>query len=330
MKLRLAFGGAVSWSEILSGHAPSAPLRVRICGRECIKMPELPEVETIKRELEKEILGKKITGVRVYHPVVIRQPSVEKFKEELTGATIKNILRRAKVLILELSNGKSLVIHLKMTGQLVLRPPLSTSPERVPLKAGRAEGLVYPGDGKRSRVTFHLAGGKLLDFNDQRLFAELRVLDDWRALKFIQGLGPEPFDITLGQFKEMLVKKKTKIKPLLLDQAFISGIGNLYAAEILFRAKIHPQRCARTLSDKEKEVLFTKIKKVLRKAIYYGGSSVDNYVRLSGKPGGYAVYHKVYGKAGKPCPVCKTTIKRISLGGRGTYFCPNCQKGSAG
>jgi len=266
-------------------------------------MPELPEVETIKRDLERIIKGSKITKVSVYNPMVIRYPSVEEFKKELTGVIIKNILRRAKVLILELSNGKALVIHLKMTGQ-----------------------LVYPGDGKNSRVTFHLSNGQSIDFNDQRLFAELRVLDDWRTLKFIQGLGPEPFDITLKQFKDMLKVKKTKIKPLLMDQTFISGIGNLYAAEVLFRSGIDPQRRAQSLSNQEKENLFNEIKKVLEEAIYYGGSSVDNYVRLSGKPGEYAAHHKVYGREGKPCLACKTVIKRISLGGRGTYFCPKCQK----
>ena len=123
-------------------------------------MPELPEVETIKRELEKAVLGKKITGVCVHHPKVIREPSVEKFKKGLSGAVIKNILRKAKLLILELSNGKALAIHLKMTGQ-----------------------LVYPGNGRTSRVSFRLSDGKTLDFNDQRLFAEVRLIDDWRALK---------------------------------------------------------------------------------------------------------------------------------------------------
>lgn len=266
-------------------------------------MPELPEVETIKRDLEKVILGKKIIEVCVHNPKVIRQPSLNKFKQGLEGTTVRNILRKAKVLILELSNGKSLVIHLKMTGQ-----------------------LIYPGDGKRSRVTFKLSDGEMLDFNDQRLFAELRLLDDWRSLKFIQGLGPEPFDLTLGQFKEMLAVRKTKIKPLLMDQTFISGIGNLYAAESLFRARIHPERAAQSLSDKEKELLFRAIKDVLNGAIKYGGSSVDDYVRLSGKAGNFAAHHRVYGREGKPCLVCKGEIKRISLGGRGTYFCPKCQR----
>lgn len=274
-------------------------------------MPELPEVETIKRELTQAVLGKKITEVCVKHPKVIREPQLKKFKKGLKGAIIKNILRKAKVLVLELSNGKSLAIHLKMTGQ-----------------------LIYPGDCKKSRVSFRLSDGKLLDFNDQRLFAELRLVDDWRSLKFIQGLGPEPFEINLRKFQQMLEKKKTRIKPLLMDQTFISGIGNLYAAEALFRAGIYPGRPASSLSNKEKETIFKEIKATLNEAIEHKGSSVDQYVQLSGRPGDYAQYHKVYDRKGEPCLLCRTPIKRIVLGGRGTYFCPKCQpafaKASAG
>lgn len=266
-------------------------------------MPELPEVETIKRELGKAITGKKITGVIVHNPKVIRYPKVEEFSAGLKDNTIKNILRKGKLLILELSSGKTLAIHLKMTGQ-----------------------LVYPGNGKVSRVSFKLSDGKILDFNDQRLFAELRLIDDWRALKFVQELGPEPFDLTVEQFRAMLEKKKTKIKPLIMDQRFISGIGNLYAAEALFRARINPARTAQSLSDKEKELLLREIKDTLIEAIKYQGSSVDQYVKLDGKPGGYVKFHKVYDREGKPCLVCKKPIKRIALGGRGTYFCPHCQK----
>ena len=266
-------------------------------------MPELPEVETIKRDLARVILGKKITEVCVHNPKIIREPGLAAFKKGLAGAVIKKILRKAKVLILELSNGKSLVAHLKMTGQ-----------------------LIYPGGGKNSRVAFHLSDGKILDFNDQRLFAELRLLDDWRSLKFIQGLGPEPADVPLRQFKEILAKKKTAIKPLLMDQTFISGIGNIYAAEILFQAKIHPERRANELKDKEKELLFKAINDILNAAIRHAGSSVDDYVRVSGAQGGYVKYHKVYNRQGKPCAGCRATIKRISQGGRGTYFCPRCQK----
>ncbi|MBN2831522.1 MAG: bifunctional DNA-formamidopyrimidine glycosylase/DNA-(apurinic or apyrimidinic site) lyase [Candidatus Omnitrophica bacterium] len=267
-------------------------------------MPELPEVETIKRDLEKIIVGKKIIEVCVYNPKVIREPSLSGFKRGLSGVRINRVLRRAKVLILELSNGKSLVIHLKMTGQ-----------------------LVYPGlKSNGARVTFRLSSGENLDFNDQRLFTELRLLDDWRKLKFIRGLVPEPKDLTSDEFKDMLSNKKTKIKPLLMDQKFISGIGNLYAAEILFRAKINPLRKACELSIKEKEGLFCSMRDILTEAIYYGGSSVDDYVRLSGGKGEYKKYHKVYARENKPCFICKALIKRIALGGRGTYFCPKCQR----
>jgi len=124
----------------------------------------------------------------------------------------------------------------------------------------------------------------------------------------------------------MLASKKTKIKPLLMDQKFICGIGNLYAAEILFRAKVNPERKAGSLSNKEKESLFNSMRHVLNEAVRYGGSSVDDYVRLSGEKGEYKKYHKVYGRENKPCFVCKTLIKRSTLGGRGTYFCPKCQK----
>ncbi|RKY32224.1 MAG: formamidopyrimidine-DNA glycosylase [Candidatus Omnitrophota bacterium] len=266
-------------------------------------MPELPEVETIKRELEKAVLGKSISEVCILHPKVIRYPDPQEFKKGIKGSRIKNILRKAKVLILELSGGKSLVIHLKMAGQ-----------------------LIYPAHSKTGRVSFIFSDGTVLDFRDQRLFAELRLVDDWRSLKFIQGLGPEPFQISLVRFKEMLSNKKTRIKPLLMDQAFISGIGNLYAAEALFRAKIDPRRPASSLAGQEKERLFKAIREILKKAIEHKGSSVDQYVKISGEPGNYVRYHKVYDRKDKPCAVCKTLIKRIVLGGRGTYFCPRCQK----
>ncbi|TAM42839.1 DNA-formamidopyrimidine glycosylase [bacterium] len=266
-------------------------------------MPELPEVETIKRDLTKMILGKKITEVRVNNPMVIREPSPAAFKRSLEGLTIKNILRRGKLLILELSNGQALTIHLKMTGQ-----------------------LVYPGKAKNSRVAFHLTGGKVLDFNDQRLFGELRLISDWKKLKFVQGLGPEPFDLTLADFKDMLSKKKTKIKPLLMDQGFVAGIGNLYASEILFRAKINPERPGQSLAGKEKETLYREIKEVLSSAIKHGGSSIDDYVRLSGKRGDYVRFHQVYGREGKPCVTCGGPVKKITQGGRGTYFCLKCQR----
>lgn len=266
-------------------------------------MPELPEVETIKRELVSAVVGKTIARVIVHNPRVIRQPSPEKFAKELAGVSIRGILRKGKLLIFELSNGKALAIHLKMTGQ-----------------------LVYPGDDSQARVSFYFSDGKVLAFNDRRLFAELRLIQDWQALPFVRGLGPEPFDMTVEQFKTILADRKTKIKPLIMDQTVISGIGNLYAAEALFRSRIHPGRAAGDLTGKEMQKLFDEIKETLREAIHYKGSSVDQYVQLDGSVGTYNEHHKVYGREKKPCFVCKSPILRISLGGRGTYFCPKCQK----
>ena len=271
-------------------------------------MPELPEVETIKRELDKIIVGKKITDIIVNNAKVIREPKKEKFIKELKNVTIKKIIRKGKLLIFELSSGKALTIHLKMTGQLIYPRLGGASP------------------GRATRVSFKLSNGKLLDFNDTRLFGELRVVDHWQNLKFIKELGPEPFDLIIDEFKEILKNRRTKVKVLIMDQKVISGIGNLYANEALFRAKIDPGRPANTLSDKERELLFKEIKLVLRQAIKYGGSSVDDYVRVSGKKGNYTKFHQVYDRKGEDCFKCKGKIQRISLAGRGTYFCPVCQR----
>ncbi len=271
-------------------------------------MPELPEVETIKTDLQKTICGKRIIRIMISNPKVIRQPHPAAFKKSLEGLTIKRILRRGKLLILELSKGKFLTVHFKMTGQLVLRGPLAAAPVK-----------------SITRVTFYLSSGMVLDFNDQRLFGELRLINDWQKLKFIQKLGPEPFDLTLADFKDMLAKRKTRIKPLLMEQTFISGIGNIYASEILFRSKINPQRPVQDLTSQEQAVLYKEMIKVLKSAIKHGGSSVDDYVRVSGKNGDYARFHRVYGRKGKPCFVCLAPVKKIAQGGRGTYFCANCQ-----
>jgi len=281
-------------------------------------MPELPEVETIKNDLCRAVCGLKIIRVEIYNARVIRQPSLAVFKRSLIGASIKHIIRRGKLLILELSNDKFLTVHFKMTGQLVLRQ--SCPAEKKSTIDLKPEKTI-------TRATLYLSQGKILDFNDQRLFGELRLMDDWRQLKFIQSLGPEPFDLTFDDFKDMLLKRKTQIKPLLLDQSFIAGIGNIYAAEILFHARINPQRSAQGLTAGEQLVLYKEIKKVLTSAIKHGGSSVDDYVRVSGKNGDYARFHRVYGRATKPCFVCASLIKRVAQGGRGTYFCPTCQSG---
>jgi len=265
-------------------------------------MPELPEAETIKRDLEKTVIGKKIAEVIVHNPKVIRAPAAKVFAKEAAGASITGVLRKGKAIILKLSPDQDLVIQLGMTGQ-----------------------LIYPGNGKTSRVSFRLSDGKFLDYNDQRMFGGLSLLSHHEELEYIKNLGPEPFDLKSEDFKKLLAGKKTKIKVLLMDQQFISGVGNIYANEALFRAGIHPERPANSLSDREKEKLFAEIKDSLNEAIRYKGSSVDNYVRLSGEKGGYVPHLKIYGRDKQPCLNCKTAIKKITLGGRGTYFCPKCQ-----
>lgn len=269
-------------------------------------MPELPEVETVRRDLQRDVKGKRIKNVEILNPRVIKAPAPFEFKRRIKGSSFRGFLRRGKVLAAELSSGDCLVVHLRMTGQLIY------SAEKA----------------KKARVIFVLSDGKYLNFNDQRLFAELRVVRDWRNLKFVRELGVEPLgkQFTARKFKEMLKNKKAKIKPLLMDQTFIAGIGNLYAQEALFLAGVLPDRAANKLKDSEIKKLHRAIQKALQTAIRYRGSSVDNYVNGRGEKGNYHLRLKVYGRKGEPCLKCKTRIKKINLGGRGTCFCPNCQK----
>lgn len=269
-------------------------------------MPELPEVETIRRDLERDIKGKKITGVEILNPRVIKEPAPSEFKRRLKETVFADFLRRAKVLAIRLSTGDFLVVHLRMTGQLIY-------------SAKKEE---------KARVIFILSDGYYLNFNDQRLFAELRLLDDWQKLKFVRELGIEPLEkeFTAEKFKRMLQGKRTRIKPLLMDQTFIAGIGNLYAQEALFLAGILPGRSADKLSGAEIEKLHHAIQQVLREGIEYRGSSVDDYVNGRGEQGKYQLRLKVYDRAGKCCVVCGRKIEKAQMGGRGTCFCPHCQK----
>ncbi|MFH1239398.1 MAG: DNA-formamidopyrimidine glycosylase [bacterium] len=268
-------------------------------------MPELPEVETIRRDLEKELIGLKIKDVKINVPKVIKDPTPQTFRKEIVGKEFQHILRRGKNLILTLSASKQLLIHLKMTGQ-----------------------LIYGDEQPQSRVCFILSNGRYLNFNDVRLFGSIRLVSDWEKAKGIADLGPEPLeaDFTFETFKKILSGKKTKIKPLLMDQSFIAGIGNIYAQEALFRAGIHPERPASSLRDKEIKDLFSQIRGVLNEAIKYRGSSIDDYVDAQGKKGGFEERLQVYGWEGRSCCRCNTAIKKIELGGRGTCFCPGCQK----
>lgn len=281
-------------------------------------MPELPEVETIKRELSSYLTGKKIVEVEILRPKLIKGISAETFAKKLIGDTILGIERRAKYLILPLKSGNALVIHLGLTGAL-----LKSLPKPPHSKLGQ-EAQKY------IRVSFRLSSGTRLDFSDLRLFGKIWCLPQKEVseLKEIKKLGIEPFakDFTLEWFAKELSRRKTKIKLLLLDQSFIAGIGNIYANEVLFYAGIHPKRPANEITSAEAKKLHEAILDVLTKAIQYKGSSVDRYVDAEGEEGTFHLQHKVYDRKGEPCFKCKTPVQRISFGQRGTYFCPKCQK----
>lgn len=273
-------------------------------------MPELPEVETIKRDLEKLIIGKKIKAIEINNPKPIKEPAaLAEFKKSLLGGTFKGVSRRGKLLICALLTSNSrliyMVVHLRLTGQ-----------------------LVYGKKNKESRVNFLLSGGEYLNFNDSRLLGEIRLVNDYSQLPFVKAMGPEPLerDFTLKRFETMLKVKKARIKSLLMDQKFIAGIGNIYAIEMLFSARIHPLRAANTLKNEEIKKLYQDMRGILKEAIKHRGSSVDTYRDASGEKGTFDQRLQVYGRKNKPCFKCKTPIQRIVLGGRGTYLCPHCQK----
>ncbi len=265
-------------------------------------MPELPEVETIKRELSKKIIGVKITDITINHNKVVKEPSQDLFKKQIQNSSIEDIIRRGKLLIFVLDK-KFLIVHLRISGW-----------------------LLYGEKDPKARAVFGLSNGKFLNYMDQRVLGELRLRSSFEDLSFLQRLGPEPFELTDKEFSEILKNKKTKIKVLLLDQNRIAGIGNIYAQEALFLAGIDPRRQALSLTEKEAKLLLKKIKDVLTEAIKYHGSSVDAYRDTEGKKGGMENRLKVYGRKGEPCYKCGRPIEKMSLGSRGTCFCKKCQR----
>jgi len=267
-------------------------------------MPELPEVETIKNELLPHILGRTITGVDLLWERIVRQPSIEEFLYRVIGQKIIGLSRRGKYLFFHLSGGEVLVMHMKMTGSL----------------------LVDPSDGRFTRAVLHLDNGTALHFWDPRKFGVMWLDKDESAVA--GKLGPEPLEdgFTSGVLAELLRKRTAPIKPVILDQSVIAGIGNMYADETLFDAKIHPLRPAGSLSRDEVERLHGSIRRVLQKALKEKGASIRNYIRPDGQPGtAHDEFHVAHG-VGKNCPNCGTPIRRIVVRNRGTYFCPKCQR----
>lgn len=281
-------------------------------------MPELPEVETIRLGLQKYLVGKKVERVEIRLPKIFEGDS-----KKIVGAQITGVRRFGKALVIDLDNDFSLAVHVKLTGQLVFRPKASKVPE-VPKvsKVGRLPNAF-------THVIFYLSEGARLFYNDIRQFGWLRVLHtpDVGEMKFIQELGPEPFkDLTLEKFKEILRGKATAIKALIMDQKRIGGVGNIYANDALYLAKINPKRAAKDLTEEDVESLYEAIYTVLKKGLELGGSSEHTYVNALGEEGEYQKHMLVYGKAGKACTKCGSRIIRTTLGGRGTFFCSVCQK----
>ncbi len=287
-------------------------------------MPELPEVETVKRGLSALIIGKKIkTEV---HDWPKGFPNAEAdVKQFLTGAKIKDVRRRAKVLLIDLDTDYSLVIHLKMTGQLVYRG-------KQVFGAGHpSKSLVGQLPDKSTRVTFTFTDSSKLFFNDQRKFGWMRLLPTVEVpeIDFMKKVGPEPLsDEFLPKHFIERVKKRanTSIKAAILDQTVVAGIGNIYADEGLWGAKIHPATRVKDLSDAELRKLYEELRFVLNLAIEKGGSTDRNYVDAEGKRGSYLTFARVFRREGKDCPRCGNTIIKTRTAGRGTHLCPHCQK----
>jgi formamidopyrimidine-DNA glycosylase len=287
-------------------------------------MPELPEVETVRIGLAALLPGKRVTHVEYDWPKGFpnTDADVDAF---LVGARITSVNRRAKVLIIDLDSEYSLVIHLKMTGQLVFR-----GKER--FGAGHpSHSLVGELPDKSTRVTFTFDDGSKLFFNDQRKFGWVRLLPtvEVPAIDFFQKVGPEPLaeDFTAKDFATRLKRRPNSgIKAVLLDQTVVAGIGNIYADESLWAAKIHPLAKVRDVSDAKLQALYDGLIKVLRLSIEKGGSTDRNYVDAEGKRGSYLTFANVFRREGKPCPRCGTAIVKLRVAGRGTHICPYCQK----
>jgi formamidopyrimidine-DNA glycosylase len=269
-------------------------------------MPELPEVETIKNELSPHVVSHRITGVNLFWDRVVRQPSVAEFGSGIIGQEITGIARRGKYLFFCLSSGDLLVIHLKMSGSLLLKPS-SAPPE------------------KFTRAIIYLDNETAIVLRDPRKFGVMQLVkaDNHIASK----LGPEPLepDFTPRVLAQRLAKRKAPIKAILLDQCFIAGVGNMYADEALFAAAIHPLRPGNSLSSEEIERLHRAIQQVLWSAIGNKGASTDTYFRPGGERGTAHFQFKVAHRRGKTCPVCDTPLQRLPIRNRGSYLCPKCQ-----
>jgi len=290
-------------------------------------MPELPEVETIVRDLQKEVLGRAFIDVWTDFKKIIKLPkSFEQFKKEIKGKKIQKIWRRGKNILINLSKNNTLLIHQKLTGHLLLG--------KWQQKEGKWEATI-PGPLKEDpmnkflHLIFWLDNNQMLALSDLRKFAKVELLNKDTLEKELSSFGPEPLekDFTFEKFKEVLDKKrKGKIKQVLMDQEVIAGIGNIYSDEILWKAKIHPFKEIKQLSDEEIKRIYNAMREILPKAIKLGGESISDFRRISGQRGYFDKERKVYRREGEKCSRCGTIIKRVKLASRSAHFCPHCQQ----
>ncbi len=278
-------------------------------------MPELPEVETVRRGLEPAMTGHVIRAAHVNRPD-LRWPFPPRMAERLTGARVLGLRRRSKYILADLSSGETLLIHLGMSGRMLV--------------SGVTIGEFHhphPTPEKHDHVVLEMETGARVTFNDARRFGAMDLMATGADHPLLAGLGPEPLGNTFddAHLTARLAGRKGPIKALLLDQRIVSGLGNIYVCEALFRARIDPTRAGGTLTGAEIARLVPLIRDVLTEAIAAGGSSLRDYRQAGGELGYFQHSFHVYGREGAPCPVCGTPIARIVQGGRSTFFCPACQ-----
>ena len=276
-------------------------------------MPELPEVQTVIKGLRPLIVDKKITDLEVREENLIGYPdiSIAELKQKLIGAKIESISRRGKYILIKLDIDKILVIHLRMTGKLLVKE-------------------VEEYRDKHTHVIFSLDDGQEIRFNNVRKFGRIYLIDpDYpEQAGGLATLGPEPLSeqLSLKDFKKLFDNRRGIIKSLLLNQKFIAGIGNIYADEILYLSGIKPERKADTLTEEEKEKIYYNMRDILEKGIIYGGTSFSDYVNAFGEKGSFQAELKVHQREGEDCHICDSEIKKKKIGGRASYYCPKCQE----
>lgn len=275
-------------------------------------MPELPEVETVVRDLSPLVVGRTIRKVR-HGKKRLRKPWQPRWNRHLTGVGVAGIRRRGKWIVVELSTSSRLVVHLGMTGQFTATLAADPVPDH-------------------THIVFELNGDSELRFRDPRRFGSIVLYPDESAVEeFFHGigLGPEPFDLDAAYFREAVQRSNRTLKAILLDQQVVAGVGNIYADESCGRSGLHPSRRGCTLTDDEADRLREAIAAVLTTAIVRRGSTIRDYVGGSGLRGGFQNEFRVYGRTGEPCDLCRTPIECIRLSGRSSHFCPACQKAAA-